>query len=98
MSNSALTPPKVKRGRTPFGFRRDHQGSFVPNKAEQLAIDEILARREHGQSIYEISRALEARGIRLSSTGVALIVFDYWGRRAPKTTSPVPPSRVPVEA
>jgi hypothetical protein len=79
------------KGRVPFGYMRDGD-YFVPSPAEQKAIRDMEAMRDTGSTIEEISRALAMRGLRLTSTGVALVLFEHQRRRATgrvKTSAPV---------
>jgi hypothetical protein len=83
MSETSVEVTKGKvRGRTPFGYHRQ-DGQIFPNKAEQKIIQEMIAMRDQGLGLSEISHKLIMRGVRLSPTGVAIVLFEHLGRSIP---------------
>jgi putative DNA-invertase from lambdoid prophage Rac len=58
-------------GKVPFGFRRGDAGELVEIPAEQEAIREMVTLRAQGKALRTISKAVQAKGHRISHEGVA---------------------------
>jgi DNA invertase Pin-like site-specific DNA recombinase len=61
-------------GKVPFGFRRGDDGELVPLKAEQEAIQEMIALRTQGKALRAIANAVRAKGNQISHEGVASVL------------------------
>jgi DNA invertase Pin-like site-specific DNA recombinase len=94
-TSGGVTNGKV-RGRTPFGYYRQ-DGQLFPNKAEQKIVQDMIAMRDQGLGLSEISRKLIMRGVRLSPTGVAIVLFEHLGRPIPRQAE-LAPAEAAVEA